>query len=96
MKKWLSQLLCILLLLALFLSAVPGASAYEQAPDLSGYIRNGQRRRFVEGMLGYYLQENGAVRSTLQNGKAAVFFFEGCSDNMDDPELSDLSYYRVS
>ncbi|MEE1036790.1 MAG: VanZ family protein [Oscillospiraceae bacterium] len=96
MKKWLSRLLCILLLLSLFLSAVPGASAYEQAPDLSGYIRNGQRRRFVEGMLGYYLQENGAVRSTLQNGKAAVFFFEGCSDNMDDPELSDLSYYRVS
>ena len=25
-----------------------------------------------------------------------VFLFDGCSDNMNDPELADLSYYRVS
>lgn len=96
MKKWLSRFLCSLLLLSLLLPAAPAASAFEWRPDLSEYIRSGERRRFVEGMLGYYLRENKAVRSSLQAGKASVFFFEGCSDNMDDPELSDLSYYRVS
>ena len=96
MKKWLSRFLCFLLLLSLLLPAVPAASAASDTPDLSGYIRSGARRRYVEAMLGYYLRENGDVRSTLQNGETAVFFFEGCSDNMDDPELSDLSYYRVS
>jgi hypothetical protein len=47
-------------------------------------------------MLSYHLRENDTVRETLKDGYSAVFFFEGCSDNMDDPELSDLSYYRVS
>ena len=64
--------------------------------SLSQYIKNRERRHFVEAMLSYHLQENTTVRQTLKDGYSAVFFFEGCSDNMDDEELSDISYYRVS
>lgn len=92
MKKVLSCLLC----LCLVLSLCPRASANEAAPDLSGYISNRASRRYVEAMLSYHLWENKSVQKALKQGFSAVFLFEGCSDNMDDPELSDLSYYRVS
>ncbi len=85
MKKRIAVLLCLCLLTV----AVPRA-------DASGDIQNRQNRRYVEAMLRYHLRDNQAVIQTLEAGKAAVFFFEGCSDNMDDPELKDLSYYRVS
>ena len=92
MKKVLSCLLCA----CLFLNLVPRAAASETVPGLTGYIQNHASRYYVEAMLGYHLRENAAVRETLEQGFSAVFLFEGCSDNMDDPELSDLSYYRVS
>ncbi len=85
MRKLVSLILCLCLLAG----SAPPVSAEER-------LSNRQSRRYVEAMLGYHLQENQAVRQTLADGKAAVFFFEGCSDNMDDPQLCDLSYYRVS
>lgn len=96
MKKLLSCLLC----LALLLAAIPKASATEMesdlCPDLSGYIADPSRRCFVQQMVGYSLRHDAAVRENLKNGYCAVFFFEGCSDNMNHPEYRDLSYYRVS
>lgn len=92
MRRFLSCLLNV----CLFFSLIPCAAAYEAATDLSGYISNRASRHYVEAMLGYHLRENGAVRETLDQGFSAVFFFEGCSDNMDDSELTDLTYYRVS
>lgn len=96
MKKAVSCVLCLCMAVLLFLPVIPGASAYDTIPDLSKQIKNSEKRHFVEAMLSYHLQENTTVRQTLEDGYSAVFFFEGCSDNMDDPELSDLSYYRVS
>ena len=92
MKKVLS----LFLLLCLLFQTVPVASAAETVLNLSEYIRNGEKRHFVEAMLSYHLRENETVRKTLEDGYSALFFFEGCSDNMDNPEYEDLSYYRIS
>lgn len=91
MKRKLLSFLCALVLL---LSITPQAAAYEI--DLSQLIENPDSRRFVQMMLDYHLRNDAAVRETLREGYSAVFFFEGCSDNMDDPALTDLTYYRVS
>ncbi len=96
MKKFLS----LLLSLCLFVSLIPGASAVETGReyeiDLSGLMKNERRRTYVEMMLDYHLRTNKAVRKTLEEGCSAMFLFEGCSDNMDHPDLSMIDYYRVS
>ena len=92
--------LCLILAVLLLLCVVPAVFAYEIGDpyhkDLSTWIKNRQYREYVEMMLDYHLRNNEMVRQSLEGGFAAVFLFDGCSDNMDDPELSDLSYYRVS
>lgn len=98
MKKRFFRLLS-LLLLAAFLFCPASASASERAsyyPDLSRLMEDGEGRDYVETMIGYYLRNNESIRKTLSEGYSAVFFFEGASDNMADPVLSDISYYRVS
>ena len=96
MKKIVSSILCICIALALLFPAVPAAYAQKGLLDLSPYIRIRENRHYVESMLSYYLRENTMVQETLEEGLSAVFLFEGCSDNMEDPEYSDISYYRVS
>ena len=93
MKRILSLLLSSCILLSLLPLA---ASAGADIPDLSGYIRNRENRHYVEAMLSFYLRENTMVQETLRDGYSAVFLFEGCSDNMEEPEYADISYYRVS
>lgn len=94
------KLLCLVCILAVFLSASPAASAFEMGQpchiDLSTLIAHEESREYVEMMLDHYLRSDAAIQQTLRDGYCAVFLFEGCSDNMQDPELSDLSYYRVS
>lgn len=94
------KILCLICIAAIFLSAAVPAAAYEAGQpchiDLSKLISHEESRGYVEMMLDYYLRTDSAVQQTLQEGNCAVFFFEGCSDNMQDPELSDLTYYRVS
>ncbi len=96
MKKCLSLVLTVLLLL----SCIPVATAAPLSDgwnfDLSSFLDNAESRRFVEMMLDYHLRHDPAVQKALEEGYSAVFFFEGCSDNMDDETLSDISYYRVS
>lgn len=100
MKRTLASFVCLLLAAALILSAAPGVAAYgigeAYSFDLSEYIKNTESRFYVQMMLDYHLRNNTAVQNTLRDGFSAMFLFEGCSDNMDHPELSDLSYYRVS
>ena len=94
MRKILARLLSLLLIFAMLVPSIPRAKAYQL--DLSALMENTQRRRFVEMSVGYYLQNDALVQKTLAEGYPAMFLFDGCSDNMDDEALSDLSYYRVS
>lgn len=96
MRKILIRLMCLCMMCGFLLPVTPVIAADDRDLSLSQYIRNAEKRHFVEAMLSFHLRENETVRKTLKDGYASVFFFEGCSDNMDDPELSDLSYYRVS
>ena len=94
------KLLCLILCVVLLLPMIPRANAYRVGQpyhaDLSQLIENEESRAYVQMMLDYHMRNNAMVQMTLENGFAALFFFEGCSDNMDHPDLSDLSYYRVS
>jgi len=96
MKKIISVLLSVWLVALMLLPGIPVAEARAEFPELTRMICNGDRRRFLTSMLNFYLSENTAVQNALKEGNSAVFLFDGCSDNMDDPKLSDLSYYRVS
>lgn len=100
MKKTLSRLALCGLLLASFLFHVPQAAAYEAGQpcqiNLTELIYNEDYRCYVQMMVDYYLRNDASIQETLEDGYSAVFLFEGCSDNMDDPALSDLTYYRVS
>lgn len=90
--------LCGFLLILCLLVPVPAAASERASyyPDLSKFIESKPRREYVETMIGYYLRNDASIRKTLGEGYSAVFFFEGGSDNMDDPVLSEISYYRVS
>lgn len=96
MKGFGSRSLCLLLVIGIFLLCIPTAEAKMAVPDLTEYIRSAPERRFVQSMLSYHLTENTRVQETLKSGHSALFLFEGCSDNMSDDTLSDISYYRVS
>lgn len=99
MKMTLHRMLCVLLVLALLPAILPAALAYELGmpwqADLSDFLDNEDSREYIQMMLDYYLRNNNQIQDSLRRGYCAVFLFEGCSDNMDDPELADLSYYRV-
>ena len=96
MKKFLAFCLAVCLLACL----IPQVRAYEAGQafrlDLSGKIENPQRREYVEMMLDHYIRTDTMVQQALEGGFSAVFLFDGASDNMDDTELRNLRYYRVS
>lgn len=94
MKKIPIFLVLLCLILPLPAEAAVGDVPYQR--DLHTWIQNDEHRQYVEMMLDYHVRTNKAVRKALSGGFSAVFLFDGCSDNMNDPELSDLSYYRVS
>ena len=96
MRKYVLRVLAIFMALFFLGPIKPVLAAEKTVLSLSEYIGSSEKRHFVEAMISYHLRENETVQKTLEEGYAAVFFFEGCSDNMDDPKLSDLSYYRVS
>ena len=94
------RILLFILAMIIAASSIPAVSAYETGDpcriDLSAYIRDREKREYVEMMVDHYIRTDRDIQSALKNGFSAVFLFDGCSDNMNDPELSDLSYYRVS
>lgn len=100
MKKLLRNVFFLCLSAVLLLSQFPEASAYTVGepyrPDLKNLIKDPEYREYVEMMVDHHMRTDPDIRSALEGGFAAVFLFDGCSDNMNDPELSDLSYYRVS
>ena len=100
MKKLFRGILVFALLAGILIPNIPSASAYEAGdpwrPDLRAFLQDPVKRDYVETMVDHHIRTNRDIRSALEGGFAAVFLFDGCSDNMNDPELSDLSYYRVS
>ena len=99
MKK-LFQRLLLLFWMVLLLAGTLAVSAYAEVdpwrPDLRAFLHDPVKRDYVETMVDYHLRTDKDIQNALEGGFAAVFLFDGCSDNMNDPELSDLSYYRVS
>lgn len=99
MKK-LFQRLLLLFWMVLLLPGTLAVSAYAEVdpwrPDLRAFLHDPVKRDYVETMVDYHLRTDKDIQNALEGGFAAVFLFDGCSDNMNDPELSDLSYYRVS
>lgn len=100
MKKLFRCIYCFCVVLTFLLPLFPNASAYTTADlyrvDLKAFIHDISKREYVEMMVDYHLRTDRDIRNALEGGFASVFLFDGCSDNMNDPELSDLSYYRVS
>lgn len=100
MKKFLNRILFLCMAAAVLLSSVPAAFAYTPgeacALNLKAFIHNRENREYVQMMVDHYIRTDRDIQNALDGGFAAVFLFDGCSDNMNDPELSDLSYYRVS
>lgn len=98
MKKvilpFITGILCFVLIFPTPVRAYTLGQAYQR--NLHTWIKNDDHRRYVEMMLDYHVRNNKQVRDALAGGFSAVFIFDGCSDNMDDPTLSDLSFYRVS
>jgi len=96
MKRVFLILLCLILLCP----CIPEASAYSIGEpfhaQLDDLIRNEARKNYVQMMLDYYMRTDTMVQMALRKRGSAVFLFEGCSDNMDHPDLMDISYYRVS
>ena len=99
MKK-LFQRLLLLFWMVFLLPGTLAVSAYAEVdpwrPDLRAFLHDPVKRDYVETMVDYHLRTDKDIQNALEGGFAAVFLFDGCSDNMNDPELSDLSYYRVS
>ena len=100
MKKLLLRLFCAILCFLLLTTAAPAARAWEVGEpwqvDLSGLVKNEAYREYTEMMLDHYLRTDEKVKKALSDGYCAMFFFEGCSDNMDDPSMSDLTFFRVT
>ena len=96
MKKVVIVLLCLCLVVPLAPEARGYALGQPFHAQLDGLIKNQARRDYVQMMLDYYLRTDTMVQMALEQNRSAVFFFEGASDNMDHPDLSDISYYRVS
>lgn len=102
------KLVCILL--AVFLSAgflqmgggmVAEAGSYG-TDDLKGIdvsiIQNNEHRAYVNAMLKLYLSDmsDGRVRSALERGKSAIFFFDGASDNTLGGQYADYTKYHLT
>ena len=100
MGKMFRKFLLLTVLTGILFSIVPSVNAYTVGDpwrvDLRPFIHDRENREYVEMMVDYHLRTDTDIRNALEGGFAAVFLFDGCSDNMRDPELSDLSYYRVS
>ena len=94
------RILPLVLAVILVISAVPTAFAYEAGEpctiDLSSFIHDREKREYVEMMVDHHIRTDRDIQNALDGGFSAVFLFDGCSDHMNDPELSNLSYYRVS
>lgn len=100
MNRIIRRIVCFFLIFLVIAPGIPQADAYTPGDgfqqDLDAWILDAEHRDYVELMLDYYIRTDSSIHNALRDGFAAVFLFDGCSDNMNDPILADLTYYRVS
>ena len=106
MIRYVKKLICLLLISALLLTpqtvSVQAAGYYTES-DLGNIkatiLSNSSRATYVNTMMKYHIMsstDNYRVARNLQNGSNVVFFFDGCSDNMDSATYSDYTRYHLS
>ena len=88
--NFLKRVLVLALTFCLVLTMIPlGFSTHNDVEAVSGvnsltcssYISNSIARNYIDKMMRYYINNNSSLSSTLDNGLAVVFMFEGGSDN---------------
>ena len=59
------------------------AVSIDELSNLScaSFISNATHREYIDTMMRYYISSNTSISSSLDNGKSAIFMFEGGSDN---------------
>ena len=83
-----------------------GASAADQhftekdvAEVRSTILTNKYHATYVDIMMRQHIlseTDNYRIERNLKDGKSVVFFFEGCSDNVDDKRYGDYNTYRLA
>ena len=101
-KKIICVLLAALLCVMPLMVPVEAADYYSES-DLSNIkatiLSNSTRANYVNTMMKYHIlssTDNYRIARNLQNGSNVVFFFDGCSDNMDSATYSDYTRYHLS
>ena len=103
MKKITCFLIAILIVGTICLGGgmVAEAGSYG-TDDLGGIdvsiIQNKEHRTYVNAMLKLYLSDmsDGRVRSALERGKSAIFFFDGASDNTLGGQYANYAVYHLT
>lgn len=104
-KRMLSLLLAICLCLTVLPAVAPQAQAagYFTENDVRGVecsiLSNPAHSAYVNSMMRYHIlspENNYRIGRNLENGASVVFFFDGCSDNVDDPVFGDYNTYHLS
>ena len=109
MKKFTSRFFKMILAACMLFTAIPlGISATAEnewftEEDVQGIkssvISNKYHALYVDVMMRYHLlsdTNNHRVERNLKDGKSIVFFFDGCSDNVDHKNYSDYTKYRLN
>ena len=95
--------LCLCIGLAPSVSMQVEAAGYYSESDLGNIkctiLSNSARASYVNTMMRYHIlssTDNYRVARNLENGSSVVFFFDGCSDNVDDPTYGNYNNYHLS
>lgn len=104
MKKAICFLLAVLTVAGTFWSGgiIMAKAASYGTDDLQGIdvsiIQNKEHRAYVNAMLKLYLSDmsDGRVRSALERGKSAIFFFDGASDNTVGGQYANYVVYHLT
>ena len=103
------RVLSLVLTLCLCLTMLPAvtmqaeAAGYYSESDLSNIncsiLSNSAHASYVNAMMKYHIlssTDSYRVGRNLKNGKSVVFFFDGCSDNVDDSTYGNYTNYHLS
>lgn len=90
MKRAFCVFLAVIMLVTVLSVSTTTVSA---VTDLSGlncdsFISNSTAREYINTMINYYLTANPSIITALDNGKSAIFMFEGGSDNYSSTSYS--------